>query len=47
MYAEFGRCDVLINNAAIAVPGRTLDLPTRRWRLAVDINLNGPFSMMY
>ena len=47
VYAELGRCDVLINNAAIAVPGRTLELPTKRWRLAVDINLNGPFYMMY
>ncbi len=46
VYNEFGRCDVLINNAAIAVPGRTLDLPTRRWRLAVEINLNGPYYMM-
>jgi citronellol/citronellal dehydrogenase len=47
VYEEFGRCDVLINNAAIAVPGRTLEQPTRRWRLAVDVNLNGPFYMMY
>jgi len=47
VYAEFGRCDVVINNAAIAVPGPTLELPTRRWRLAVDINLNGPLYMMY
>jgi citronellol/citronellal dehydrogenase len=47
VYEEFGRCDVLINNAAIAVPGRTLEQPTRRWRLAVDINVNGPFYMMY
>lgn len=43
IYAEFGRCDVLINNAAIAVPGQTLDLPTKSWRLGVDININGPF----
>ena len=46
VYEEFGRCDVLINNAAVAVPGRTLDLPTRRWRMAVDVNLNGPYYMM-
>ena len=45
--AEFGRCDVLINNAAIAVPGPTLEQPTRRWRLALEVNLNGPFYMMY
>jgi citronellol/citronellal dehydrogenase len=47
VYDELGRLDVLINNAAVAVPGRTLDLPTRRWRLAVDINLTGPFLLMY
>jgi NAD(P)-dependent dehydrogenase (short-subunit alcohol dehydrogenase family) len=47
VYAEVGRCDVLINNAAVAVPGRTLDQPTKRWRLAVDVNVNGPLYMMY
>ncbi len=47
VYAEWGRCDLLVNNAAIAVPGPTLDQPTRRWRLAVDVNLNGPFYFMY
>jgi NAD(P)-dependent dehydrogenase (short-subunit alcohol dehydrogenase family) len=47
VYEEFGRCDVLINNAAIAVPGRTLEQPSRRWRLAVDVNVNGPFYMTY
>jgi len=43
VYAEFGRCDVLINNAAVAVPGRTLELPAKSWRLGVDVNINGPF----
>jgi citronellol/citronellal dehydrogenase len=47
VYEEFGRCDVLINNAAVAVPGATLDQPTKRWRLAVDVNINGPMYMMY
>ena len=47
VYAEMGRCDVLINNAAIAVPGKTLDQPTKRWRLAMDVNVNGPLYMMY
>lgn len=48
IYDAFGRCDVLINNAAIAVPGRTLDLPTKSWRLGVDVNVNGPFyGIMY
>lgn len=47
VFAEFGRCDLLINNAAIAAPGPTLELPTKRWRQAVDININGPLYMMY
>lgn len=47
VYAELGRCDVLINNAAVAVPGPTLELPTKRWRLAVDVNLNGPLYMAW
>ena len=47
VYAELGRCDLLVNNAAIAPPGATLEQPTRRWRLAVDVNLNGPFYLIY
>lgn len=47
VYSEWGRCDLLVNNAAIAVPGPTLELPTRRWRQAVDINVNGPLYTMY
>jgi NAD(P)-dependent dehydrogenase (short-subunit alcohol dehydrogenase family) len=39
---EFGRCDLVVNNAAIAPPGATLGSPMRRWRLAMDINVNGP-----
>ncbi len=46
VYAEFGRCDVLINNAAIAVPGRTLSLPSKSWRLGIDVNINGPYYMI-
>ena len=45
-YAEFGRVDVLINNAGIAPSGKALEQPTRRWRLAVDINLNAPYSLI-
>ena len=38
---------MLVNNAAVAPPLRALDDTTRRWRLAVDVNLNGPFYFMY
>src|SRR5262245_60652009 len=47
VYAEWGRCDLLINNAAVAPPRPALDDSIKRWRLAVDVNLNGPFYAMY
>lgn len=47
VYADFGRCDLLVNNAAIAPPGPTLQLPTSLWRKAMDINVHGPLYMMY
>jgi NAD(P)-dependent dehydrogenase (short-subunit alcohol dehydrogenase family) len=47
VYAELGRCDLLVNNAAVAAPLPALQDTTKRWRLGVDINLNGPFYLMY
>jgi citronellol/citronellal dehydrogenase len=47
VFREWGRCDLLVNNAAIAPPRPALDDSIRRWRLAVDVNLNGPFYCMY
>ncbi len=47
VYRELGRCDLLINNAAVAAPRPALEDSTKRWRLGVDININGPFYMMY
>lgn len=46
-YEVFGRVDVLINNAAISPVGPALTAPLRRWRLAVDVNLNAPFALMH
>jgi citronellol/citronellal dehydrogenase len=46
VYEAFSRCDVVINNAAVAVPGKTLDLPTKSWRLGVDVNINGAFYII-
>jgi NAD(P)-dependent dehydrogenase (short-subunit alcohol dehydrogenase family) len=46
VYTELGRCDVLVNNAAVAVPGPALPDASKRWRLAVDVNLSGPFYLM-
>jgi NAD(P)-dependent dehydrogenase (short-subunit alcohol dehydrogenase family) len=45
VYEEFGRCDVVINNAAVGIPGRTLEVSTKNWRLGVDININGAYYM--
>lgn len=47
LYAEWGRCDLLVNNAAIAPETPALRDTTKRWRLAVDVNLNGPFYAIY
>ena len=43
---EWGSCALLVNNAAVAVPGPALVDHSKRWRLAVDVNLNGPFYLM-
>ena len=42
--AEWGRCDLLFNNAGMGVQGFLLeDLPVEKWRQVVDVNLNGSF----
>ena len=43
---EFGKVDVLINNAAIAPIGSTLDACMKLWRLALEINVNAPLILM-
>ena len=47
VYAEWSRCDLLVNNAALAPPKPALEDSTKRWRTGVDVNLNGPFYMIY
>ncbi len=47
IYDEWGRCDLLVNNAAVAPPRPALEDSTGRWRLAVDVNVNGPFYFAY
>jgi NAD(P)-dependent dehydrogenase (short-subunit alcohol dehydrogenase family) len=44
---ELGGCDLLVNNAALAPPKPALEDSTKRWRLGVDVNVNGPFYMIY
>jgi citronellol/citronellal dehydrogenase len=37
----------VVNNAAIAPEKPALEDSTKRWRLAVDVNVNGPFYVIY
>jgi NAD(P)-dependent dehydrogenase (short-subunit alcohol dehydrogenase family) len=41
--ARFGRIDILLNNAGVAMNKPTLDLLAEEWRQAIDINLSGVF----
>lgn len=36
---RFGRCDVLINNAAVSFIGPFTEVPSRRWRTVLAVNL--------
>lgn len=42
---RFGRCDVLVNNAAVSFIGPFLDVPTKRWRTAIEVNLVAPVAL--
>lgn len=39
----FGRVDVLVNNAAVDVPGPILGAKLKHWELVLRVNLTGPF----
>lgn len=41
--AEFGRADILFNNAGITSPKLLADLPLDEWRRITDVNLTGAF----
>ena len=41
--AEFGRLDLLFNNAGIGAPGAPEELDIDRWKQVVDVNLTGCF----
>lgn len=40
---EFQRIDVLVNNAAVKLPGSSVDLPVEEWDRAIATNLSGTF----
>lgn len=41
--AEFGRADILFNNAGITSPKSFADLPLDEWRRVIDVNMTGAF----
>src|SRR4030065_96620 len=40
---KFGKIDVLVNNAGVTAHDSFLNLPYRRWRLILSVNLDGVF----
>ncbi|MDV7390913.1 SDR family oxidoreductase [Arthrospira platensis SPKY1] len=40
---EYGRIDILINNASIWLKSPFLDISLAEWQAALDVNLTGPF----
>jgi NAD(P)-dependent dehydrogenase (short-subunit alcohol dehydrogenase family) len=43
--ARFGKIDILINNAALALPTRFERLTPEEWRRALEVNLTAPFLL--
>jgi NAD(P)-dependent dehydrogenase (short-subunit alcohol dehydrogenase family) len=43
---HFGRVDIIVNNAALALPTRFLELSVEEWRLALEVNMTAPFLMI-
>jgi NAD(P)-dependent dehydrogenase (short-subunit alcohol dehydrogenase family) len=41
--ADLGPCDVLVNNAGIALMGPSLDFPEDQWRRSLDVMTTGVF----
>lgn len=42
---QFGRCDILVNNAAINPIGSVAELPVRLFQRGFEVNVFGPFMM--
>ncbi len=41
--AEFGRVDVLVNNAAVDFPAKVVDMSAKRWEVVFRVGMTGPF----
>jgi NAD(P)-dependent dehydrogenase (short-subunit alcohol dehydrogenase family) len=44
--ARFGRVDILVNNAALALSTRFEQLTAEEWRRAFEVNVTAPFLLM-
>lgn len=42
---HFGRCDVLVNNAAVSYVGPFLELSNKRWQILLAVNVMGPVML--
>lgn len=40
--ARFGRCDIVVNNAAVSYVGPFLELSVKRWQILLAVNVLGP-----
>jgi citronellol/citronellal dehydrogenase len=46
-HEKFGRCDILVNNAAVSFIGSFLDVPARRWHAALNVDLLAPVELIH
>lgn len=42
---QFGRLDILFNNAGVFYPNSVVDCPEEEWDLTIDVNLKGTYLM--
>jgi citronellol/citronellal dehydrogenase len=43
--STFGRCDILVNNAAVSYVGPFLELTVKRWQILLNVNVLGPVML--
>lgn len=41
LLSRFGQCDILLNNAGITQPVKTMDISAKDWARVIDVNLSG------
>lgn len=44
---EYGKIDILVNNAAVALPGSVADISEERWQQVMNTNLTGVWRGMH